>query len=77
MLLPVESTSRNQTSGQTDLSDEIIAEISDKCSFKKLKLASQTVKDNSLVADEELARKMDQHLYRKGTVFSGSSLEVF
>lgn len=73
MLLPVESTSRNQTSGQTDLSDEIIAEISDKCSFKKLKLASQT----SLVADEELARKMDQHLYRKGTVFSGSSLEVF
>lgn len=58
-----------------DLNDENIEDIADKCSFKKLKLASRTVKDNSLVADEVLARKMDQHMYRKGTVFFGIMLE--
>lgn len=65
---PIEETKRLAKFLNVDLSDEDIAEISDKCSFQKLKLASQTVKDNTLVASEELGKKMNQHMYRKGEI---------
>uniref|UniRef100_K1PIV5 Estrogen sulfotransferase n=1 Tax=Magallana gigas TaxID=29159 RepID=K1PIV5_MAGGI len=65
---PLQETKRLAKFLNVDLNDENIEDIADKCSFKKLKLASRTVKDNSLVADEVLARKMDQHMYRKGEI---------
>lgn len=65
---PVQETKRLAEYLNVELSKEEITEISDKCSFKKLKLASQTVKDNSLVANVELFKKTEPFVHRKGEI---------
>uniref|UniRef100_K1PZN7 Sulfotransferase 1C3 n=1 Tax=Magallana gigas TaxID=29159 RepID=K1PZN7_MAGGI len=68
---PVQETKRLAEYLNVELSKEEITEISDKCSFKKLKLASQTVKDNSLVANVELFKKTEPFVHRKGCPVTG------
>ncbi|XP_052680528.1 sulfotransferase 1E1-like isoform X2 [Crassostrea angulata] len=65
---PIQETKRLAEYLNVELSKEEITEISDKCSFKKLKLASQTVKDNSLVANVELFKKTEPFVHRKGEI---------
>jgi hypothetical protein len=50
-----------------DVSDETIAEIADKCSFRNLKAADATLKDYSVVTKvNPKAQKMLSNMYRKG-----------
>jgi hypothetical protein len=47
--------------------DKIIAEIADKCSFRKMKEANATAKDHSFLEKLHLhAREMSLKMYRKG-----------
>ena len=62
---------------EKDLSDEIIQDIADKCSFKNLKHADATVKDKHMPQvsrlSEEDIEKRNKHgptnFYRKGETF--------
>lgn len=45
---------------------EDIADIADKCSFKKLKLANDTMKDHSPLGD--IGEKIKKFMYRKGEI---------
>lgn len=65
---PIQETKRLAKFLNVDLGDEDIVEISDKCSFKNLKLASQTVKDNSMLADIEVFKKTEPLVHRKGEI---------
>jgi hypothetical protein len=52
------------------VNDEMITEIVDKCSFKKLKEANATVKDHSHLSElHSDAKEISLKLYRKGKGF--------
>ncbi|XP_061179036.1 sulfotransferase 1E1-like [Saccostrea echinata] len=66
---PVEETKRLAKFLNVDVSDEVITEIVDKCSFRKLKQANDTMKEflefpNTKVKSKETMSK----LYRKGEI---------
>ena len=64
---PIQETRRLAEFLNVELPDEDIAEISDKCSFQKLKLANEIVKDHSRMPDRErMYELLTKKLYRKG-----------
>jgi hypothetical protein len=53
------------------VTDEIVAEIADKCSFRKLKDANSTVKDYSRLTElHPKAKEISIKMYRKGKQFT-------
>ena len=72
---PIQETRRLADFLNVELAEEELVEISDKCSFQKLKLANETVKDHSRLLDfseRKGLREFMKKLYRKGEY----SLEV-
>ena len=72
---PIQETRRLADFLNVELAEEELVEISDKCSFQKLKLANETVKDHSRLLDfseHKDLRELMKKLYRKGEC----SLEV-
>ncbi|XP_048730851.2 sulfotransferase 1B1-like [Ostrea edulis] len=66
---PIEETKRLAKFLDVDVNDEIIAEIAEKCSFRKLKEANATVKDHSRLSKlHPNAREIMMKMYRKGEI---------
>ncbi|XP_062599952.1 sulfotransferase 1E1-like isoform X2 [Saccostrea cucullata] len=69
---PIEETSRLAKFLNVNLSDQQIADIVDKCSFQKLKHATETLKDLShvkkILVIGEGAFKQPPNIYRKGEI---------
>ncbi|XP_055996317.1 sulfotransferase 1B1-like isoform X2 [Ostrea edulis] len=66
---PIGETKRLAKFLDVDVNDEIIAEIADKCSFRKLKEANATVKDHSRLSKlHPNAREIMMKMYRKGEI---------
>lgn len=66
---PIQETRRLADFLNVDLTEEEIVEISDKCSFQKLKLANETIKDHSRLLDfseHKDVRELMKKMYRKG-----------
>lgn len=65
---PITEISRLAEFLNINLKDEDIAEIADKCSFKKLKLANDTIKDHSIldIGEKSIGEKIKEFMYRKG-----------
>lgn len=66
---PIQETRRLADFLNVDLTEEEIVEISDKCSFQKLKLANETIKDHSRLLDfseHKGVRELMKKMYRKG-----------
>ncbi|XP_061195282.1 sulfotransferase 1E1-like [Saccostrea echinata] len=68
---PIDETKRLAKFLNVDLTDEIIAEIVDKCSFKKLKEATEAMKDLPNFAnrkDPGTVKRIMSRMYRKGEI---------
>ncbi|XP_061179025.1 sulfotransferase 1B1-like [Saccostrea echinata] len=68
---PIQETKRLAKFLDVDLSDEVLAEIVDKCSFKKLKEANDTMKDFIKIVPgktEVNPQEIMSKLYRKGEI---------
>lgn len=67
---PITEISRLAEFLNINLKDEDIAEIADKCSFKKLKLANDTIKDHSIldIGEKSTVEKIKESMYRKGEI---------
>lgn len=63
---PIAETKRLAEFLNINLTDEDIADIADKCSFKKLKQANEDVKDLSFLG--EIGDKIKAFMYRKGEI---------
>ncbi|XP_022301726.2 sulfotransferase 1B1-like [Crassostrea virginica] len=65
---PIKETKRLADFLNIELTEEDIAEISDKCSFQNLKQANETVKEHPTSFLGEHAAKLMPKIYRKGEV---------
>ncbi|XP_052690875.1 sulfotransferase 1E1-like [Crassostrea angulata] len=67
---PITEISRLAEFLNINLKDQDIAEIADKCSFKKLKLANDTMKDHSIldIGEKYPGEKIKEFMFRKGEI---------